>query len=178
MRRMNGGGDGGGDDTELTWRSGGGGTMCWRRQARWGRCGGSKESIREGKTCVRGRRRLVYDAVSRGRRSRCGGRREKGLQGHFASISGWGRRGERGEFGETLCKDDAVSSVAIVGARFPLLCCGGVLQEASTGDVALASCDPISQSEMLYAQRRPVQIIQITHPSTNEGRHRSGRGEI
>jgi len=77
--------------------------------------------------------------------------------GPLCFFGGWGgRRGKWGEFGETLCDSDTVSLGAVVGAWFALLCRGGVAEEASTGDVALACCDPVSQSGMLYAQRRSI----------------------
>jgi len=38
---------------------------CWRRQARRGRCGGSKDSIKEGKALGGGSRRLVHRGGSR-----------------------------------------------------------------------------------------------------------------
>jgi hypothetical protein len=46
---------------------------CRRRKARWGRCGGSKDRVKEGKTLVGGSRRWVYKVGSRGERGRCGG---------------------------------------------------------------------------------------------------------
>ena len=89
-RRVDGTADGGGGNgserTSHVMDSG----RCWRRQeAR--RCGRSKDSIKEGKA-LSGDRGWVNKVGSNGGRGRCGGRREKGLQGHFALCAGW-RRG-------------------------------------------------------------------------------------
>ena len=71
---------------------------CWRQEARRGRCGGSKDSIKEGLALGGGSSRLVHKGGSRGGR----GRGKKSRHGHFAVIGRWGRRGGRHESREQL----------------------------------------------------------------------------